>query len=984
MIFKWLTTSKSAKEINNIENALSRLSVQQTISKLQTEGVANADIKAALAKEGHTQAIIESEMAKVASTAATVQLTSAEAIESLTSQNLSKEKAKELLTRTGLITAEQLEKGATIELDAAKVKSIITNKALSASDKELMLNALVVTSANAGQTLSFNLLTASIKKAVAAMKAFFATPLGWITLAASAIAIIVHVVNQTTVSLEDQREKLEDLKREYSEITSELQSLNNELKTTQQRMSELEGKKLNFSEKEEYENLIKINNELQRKIDLLELEEAQKRKEKNAAFVLAMEKDTENPYEHEVDPDGAKTFYEDSYAASEEEYIEHQFELRKKLYDDLEALEEKYTRAKDDKSKSRIKKDIDFIQGRINEIEEYIKGKNSEWTTDSEGIEYIQSPSNEEEEKVNQWLDFINDFQDKMAIEMGGKNAKTNAFNRLIDNWQFDDTVQGLQDLGREGKVTAEMLNDPKYNDFINKLVEIGFIDSADNLDDVALAFNNLSDAAEGANGALNYITYSNNLDYLDKMKEKMDVLDSTYSKLFKKDEKIGLEDLVSINEAFKEVDGIENYIKALQEAGQDAKKVDAIMEQLIDDFIKQTILAQNLSAETRDLNVASLKEMGVTNAEEIIDATLQIAEGKRIAEQYTDNFVNATEEEIQKIFEETGALDIARQAVFYYQLQKIFANENRLDTAEECANLLRLANNAGVTGEVIEYLTELEKIYQEVASGTLNPRQLDEKLARAKELSNAIQSQAANFADTLTPIAKYNGGLETVKARNDAAKDAADAFTDALQKQIDALNLEKDALEKQKDHYEEVIEAINWFYDKQIEKVQDLIDVLEKENELLSEQQENYDMALSAIDRFYQNQIEAIQEEQEAIDKRIEALQKENDERKKQYELEQKQLALERARNQKTALTYTADRGYVYMADETAIKDAENELADAELDNAISQLEKEKEGLQEVIDKYEEYRELWNTIADEHQRNLEDMQMQQALGANW
>ena len=985
MILKWLTTSTSTKELNNLENALSRLSAQQAIAKLQTDGVANADIKATLAKEGYTQAIIENEMAKTSSSATTVQLTSAEATNLLMSQNLTKEKAEELLVRSGLITTEELEKGATIKLNAEKLKEVVTNEALSASEKEVMSTAYGVTTANAGQTLSFKVLTASIKKAIASMKAFFATPLGWITLAVAGIAALVAIVDKVTVSLEEQREKLKEVKDEYEETTSTLQSLNNELKTTKERLKELEKiKNPTFSEKEEYENLVKINNEKQRQLDLLKLEEKQKRKEKNAAFVATMEKAAGNPSENDANPSGRNSSAEEVYVISEEVNSKYQLEQRKKLYDDLSKLEEEESKTKNERDKAKIEKEKKRIQGQIDEIDDYLSKKSSEWSNDSAGIEYIQSPSNEEEEKVNQWLDFINDFQDKMAIARGGDNAKTNAFNRVIDNWQFDDTVQGLQDLGEEGKVTAEMLNDPKYDEFINKLVEIGFIDSADNLDDIALAFNDLCVAIDETDDALDHMGYTNNLSYLDEMKEKMDILDSTYSKLFKKDEKIGLEDLTSITEAFKEVDGIENYIKALQEAGQDAEKVDAIMEQLIDDFLEQTILTQNLSEETRNLNVSALKEMGITNAEEIIDAHLQIAEGKRIAEQYTDDFTNATDEEIQKIFEEVGALDIARQAIFYYQLQKVFANENRLDTSEECANLLRLANNAGVTGQVVEYLTELEKIYQEVASGTLNPRQLDEKLARAKELSNAIQNQANNFTETVTPIAKYNGGLKTAEARNKAAKDAADAFTDALQKQIDALNLEKDALEKQKDHYEEVIDAINWFYDQQIEKVQDLIDALEEQNELLSEQQENYDMALSAIDRFYQDKIELIEKEQEAIDKRIEALQEENEERKKQYELEQKQLALERARNQKTALTYTADKGYVYMADETAIKDAENELADAELDNAVSKLEKERESLQESINKLEEYRELWGKVADEYQNSLEDIQMQQTLGAEW
>ena len=250
----------------------------------------------------------------------------------------------------------------------------------------------------------------------------------------------------------------------------------------------------------------------------------------------------------------------------------------------------------------------------------------------------------------------------------------------------------------------------------------------------------------------------------------------------------------------------------------------------------------------------------------------------------------------------------------------------------------------------------------------------LDAKLALIQDTMNATAGSFSNLTNHLNGFSSASG----------KASKATDELTEAMQSQKDALEAQKDALQKQVEHYEKVIDAINWFYDKQIEKQEKAIDDLEKQNDLLKEQQDNYDMALSAIDRFYQNQIDLIKSEQDAIDERIAALREENDERKEQYELEQKQLALERARNQKTNLTYTADRGYIYTADEVSIKEAEDSLADAELNNAVSKLEKEKDKLQESIDKLEEYRKLWGTVADEYQNNLEDMQLQLLLGNDY
>ena len=110
-----------------------------------------------------------------------------------------------------------------------------------------------------------------------------------------------------------------------------------------------------------------------------------------------------------------------------------------------------------------------------------------------------------------------------MAIAMGDQNAKQNAFNRIVDNWKFDSAVQGLQDLGEQGQVTAEMLDDPQYTEFIDKLVQLGVIDSAQNLNDIALAFNKVVTATNNANVSSGIFDIFNYKEDIDKLKEKYD-----------------------------------------------------------------------------------------------------------------------------------------------------------------------------------------------------------------------------------------------------------------------------------------------------------------------------------------------------------------------------------------------------------------------------------------------------------------------------
>lgn len=339
------------------------------------------------------------------------------------------------------------------------------------------------------------------------------------------VGLLVDLFDELVVTLNESREALADLKDEYSNLQSDILSVNNELKTTIDRMNELEKKDtLTFTEKEEYDNLVETNNELERKLALLELEEKQKKQEINKSFVDTMEKD--------VDKIGEYSNYEKQ--VTEKEYINWQFELRQRHYQNLLKAEQQYNNTKSKIEKQLLKKDKEYYQGIIDDIDKYLLWKNKSWTTDSEGIEYIKNPTTDDEKAVNKWLDFINDFQDKMAIAMGEESAKTNAFNRLVDNWQFDSLVQDLQDLGKQGQVTAEMLNDPKYGEFIQKLADIGVIDATDNLNDIALAFNNSAKQAETATNKYQ-AAFSTTQELLEKYKDtfsNQDVLQKAFDKI--------------------------------------------------------------------------------------------------------------------------------------------------------------------------------------------------------------------------------------------------------------------------------------------------------------------------------------------------------------------------------------------------------------------------------------------------------------------
>lgn len=172
--------------------------------------------------------------------------------------------------------------------------------------------------------------------------------------------------------------------------------------------------------------------------------------------------------------------------------------------------------------------------------------------------------------------------------------------------------------------------------------------------------------------------------------------------------------------------------------------------------------------------------------------------------------------------------------------------------------------------------------------------------------------------------------------------------------------DLVKDGFEANKDDIKDLMSDWMSYYDARIEneiKIRDL-------------QQEDKDSILSAINDLFDSELEK-------IDKEIEALNKSNEERKAALELQKAQAALDAAKSQKVRKVLRQDVGFVYEADEDAVKEAEEALADIRFEESISALEKQKETLEELQNK-------WAEIPDLFEKHQNKLLAEQELGANW
>ena len=346
-----------------------------------------------------------------------------------------------------------------------------------------------------------------------------------------AIGGLIWAWNKLTKAEENNREKLEDLKSKYEEFESKIKSIQDKMATTAQRIAELNAKdNLTFVEQEELDRLRETNDELKRQQDLLEQSKKLAQNDVNKEFVATMKKDVDDTGEYThyhtpflgADNGTWKTWSWSSiwrdlgsmgmgvdYSTSERSYIEQQFQQ-------YESLKDQYANATTQKDKDRIDK-------QIKEIETYLNDKSQQWLTDSDGIGYITNPQNDDERNVNEYLDYINDFRDRVAIETGGTDAKYNAFTRILNKDEFSDIKSQLESLGDVGELTSEKIKDliPVGSELYNKLVSLGVIAEDDSswYGNLANTFNKVTEAADTNSIALKELN-----DSLDKIQSAYQV----------------------------------------------------------------------------------------------------------------------------------------------------------------------------------------------------------------------------------------------------------------------------------------------------------------------------------------------------------------------------------------------------------------------------------------------------------------------------
>lgn len=275
------------------------------------------------------------------------------------------------------------------------------------------------------------------------------------------------------------------------------------------------------------------------------------------------------------------------------------------------------------------------------------------------------------------------------------------------------------------------------------------------------------------------------------------------------------------------------------------------------------------------------------------------------------------------------------------------------------------------------------------------------ELAAKMREIQGALNAQAEymrSIGADQTEINKLSTEWWTVR------EDITKAYREEMQDERDLLESQLELMENQGRPVQDRISKLEEIQDslhkeadflREIGAEQEEINKLSNEwwdtqSEILKIQEDLWDELDEAVSKELERAKEARDEEIDALDKQLEAMKAAREEKEEQLTLEEKilavqeaQEALANAQNERTIRTYNAATGqWEWVADQSAVKDAEEALEDAQKDlddyredlayeAAVAEIEARKDAINEAYDTLEAS---WDSIVESIQEPTRDI----------
>lgn len=816
-------------------------------------------------------------------------------------------------------------------------------------------------------------------------------PIGLITIALTAGFTAFNAYKQ---KVEEAKQAIQESKQEYESMTSELESLNNELKTTKERLSELDAigyDGLSVAEQEEYDLLKATNEELEREYRIKEALAKVKAQEvaNNARQVLSDKSEVSiEKRNYGTTASGGRVFVDSVDSANEylnlAEQQKQALESAKKALEDYEAA---YTGTAEemvqDKSWVKFNDNIKDAETAIQETEAIIAEKyesieeESAYLVDSFGN--VIAGCENMYQRVAALKSRVDSYFTPEAPEIPEPNVSSDEPAAGVSP-TFDDALFSKITAATEGLDKFTSAVDTAQDAYTTLLT--GNYTSGELLSSIQ----SITSAVGEMGGKLNWEYFAETENGLEKLGDSITDLQQKYAN------SILTGAGIDINSQFGQLMSnlIQNAMKAEVQLDAVNTQIDSMQQAYSD--LTETIATYNDTGYITFDQLQTLLEMEPQYLACLVDENgqLQLNRDAMLA-LANERLADAQAQAINQAIVELGELALIDEKTAVEDNAQAFTNA--------------VDNLAG-------YNAELATTIAECAVGASAIRDLNAAITGAESQDGVsddeIQTVLNNLNTKLKLIGqtreKLSGNLGEIMGVS--SKDAEKAAEDAAKKYVEKFKEELAVLDQLRDSgklsEKDYLQQLRLLYERYFRDKKEYLDeYAEYENQYLQGMKSLYASAFSAATKTISKQIDAVEDQRDAaidaikdeqkarqdaieqrqeqlelqkknlelqiksIDKEIDAKNDEIDkireareEREREIDVQKKQYALAQQKNNRTDLIYNSEQGFVYETNDTAIRDAQDEVDKAQeeiriglLEKEISVLEKRKESINDQID---------------------------------
>lgn len=307
-----------------------------------------------------------------------------------------------------------------------------------------------------------------------------------------------------------------------------------------------------------------------------------------------------------------------------------------------------------------------------------------------------------------------------------------------------------------------------------------------------------------------------------------------------------------------------------------------------------------------------------------------------------------------------------------------------------ELDNLKNQFNYNNIT--IDQYINGLEGLLGKLDKGSeawnkINQELQKQRLDKVKDDYNAGRISLSQYIKELEKLQKaYKEGT---KGWNDLADAIKKAKLDELKEQQNdlkaALSAVNKELQNQIDNYEDLKDAAIDAIDKEIDKQEELKDSID-------DNIDDYERAQQAVLKYLNEQLDSLNENKDSLenyfDTITESLENMNEEQERAVELAEAYENLVNAMSNKTKKVYKEGLGWVWEADQEAIKEARKTYEDLLKESQLKEIEDSKDKtlqtLDEQIEALENYITSWDEVLDKFENEKNKSLADLLLGENW